>query len=274
MTPVDPGRDLWRNTEFEVLPFKSVLDQAPFLPAGAVVSVTSSPARGLAQTIRYAAGLAQRGFEVVPHLAARGVKDEAHLMDLLDSIAAAGMRRAFVVGGDNQDAGAFADALSLLRAMKRADRPMPRIGIAAYPDGHATIPDDALLQALRDKQPYASYMSTQMCFDAQAIERWVRQVRTEGITLPIHLGMPAVAPIQRLLAISAQIGVKASARYLSKHRGLLARVLRPRAYTPARLTEQLGPLIADPSAGIEAVHFFTFNQVETCEAWRREYIGA
>ncbi|WP_416140152.1 hypothetical protein ACM26W_07225 [Halomonas sp. HK25] len=40
------------------------------------------------------------GFRVVPHLAARLVRDRPHLIGLLERLAALGVEDAFVVGGD------------------------------------------------------------------------------------------------------------------------------------------------------------------------------
>lgn len=267
--PMDAVRDLWQKPEFEVLPFESAIEQVEHLPEGATITVTASPAKGIEPTLRYAAELARRGFEVVPHLAARSIHDEGHLEHALDTIGEAGIRHAFVIGGDAKEAGEFPDALSLIQAIEALEYPLPEMGIGAYPDGHAFIPNDVLRQALKDKQPYASYMTTQMCFDAEVISNWIADVRSDGITLPIHLGMPGVAPLHKLVSISAKIGVGDSARFLAKHPGLLRRS----TYSPDQLSEGLSEVISDPAAKIEALHFYTFNAVESCEAWRQDFLA-
>jgi hypothetical protein len=38
------------------------------------------------------------------------------------------------------------------------------------------------------------------------------------------------------------------------------------------LLDQLAPLYGDPVADVRWVHLYTFNQVETTEAWRRRYL--
>ena len=134
--------------------------------------------------------------------------------------------------------------------------------------------DDVLRQALKDKQPYASYMTTQMCFDPAIISNWISDVRADGITLPIHLGMPGVAPLHKLISISARIGVGDSVRFLSRHRGLLGRLTRQSTYSPDRLANGLSQVIADPEANIGVVHLYTFNQVESSEAWRQDWLAA
>ncbi len=267
-------RSLFLKPEFEMLPFRSAIDQIDFLPEAATVTITASPAKGIEATLEYATKLAQRGFDVVPHIAARSIADGAHLSRILDTIAEADIGRIFVVGGDSTDAGDFPDGLSLIQAIESLDYPLPEIGVAAYPDGHPFISYEALRQALKDKQPYASYMTTQMCFNPVIISNWIADVRSDGITLPIHLGMPGVGSIPKLISIAAKIGVGDSARFLSRHRGLLGRLTRQSTYSPDRLAVGLSQVIADPTADIEVVHFYTFNQVESSEAWRQDWLEA
>ena len=50
----------------------------------------------------------------------------------------------------------------------------------AYPEGHPDIADDVLLATLLEKQRYASYMATQMCFNPDAITRWIRTAPGAG----------------------------------------------------------------------------------------------
>ena len=268
-TTMEAVRRVLLRPELELLPLRSAIDQIDFLPEGATVTITASPAKGIDSALRYATELAQRGIDVVPHIAARSIGGQAHLADVLDTIAGAHIRRIFVIGGDAKEAGEFSDALSLIQAMEALGSPLPEIGVAAYPAGHSFISDDLLRQALKDKEPYASYMTTQMCFDPAIISNWISAVRADGIMLPIHLGIPGVAPLHKLIRISARIGVGDSVRFLSKHMGLLRRS----TYSPDKLIMGLAEVIADPSAKIEALHFYTFNQVKSSEAWRRDWLA-
>ena len=260
---------LLQRPEFELLPLRSAIDQIDFLPEAATVTITASPTKGIEPALDYATELARRGFAVVPHIAARSIGDQAHLSQVLDTLTEADIRRIFVIGGDAKEAGEFSDALSLIQAIEALGYPLPEIGLAAYPGGHPFIPDDVLRQALKDKQPYASHMTTQMCFDPAIISDWISDVRADGITLPIHLGVPGVAPLHKLISISARIGVGDSVRFLSKHKGLLRRS----TYSPDKLIMGLADVIADPSAKIEALHVYTFNQVESSEAWRKDWLA-
>jgi methylenetetrahydrofolate reductase (NADPH) len=184
-----------------------------------------------------------------------------------------GLDRAFVVGGDAEHPGDYPDGLSLLRAMAELGHGLREIGVPCYPQGHPTIPDGALLQALADKAPLVDYMTTQMCFDAAAIGDWLHARRAEGIALPAILGIPGVAEPQRLLSIAARIGVSDSRRFVAKNARFVARMLRSGGfYKPDGLLEALAPLIADPGAGVHGIHLYTFNAVEATESWRLPYL--
>jgi methylenetetrahydrofolate reductase (NADPH) len=263
-----------RAPTFELVPLKDAIAQAARLPAGASVSVTASPTRGIEATVALCEALQSRGFRAVPHLSARMVRDRAHLRRLVAWLEGAGVDRAFVVGGDEKEPGDYPDGLSLLREMAEIGHPLSEIGIPCYPEGHAFIADETLLAALRAKAPFASYMTTQLCFDPGAIATWLAVRRTEGLALPVHVGLPGVAEPHKLLAISARIGVADTHRFLSKNARFVARLLRSGGfYRPDGLLEGLAPHIADPNAGIVDLHIYTFNNVGPTQAWRQRYLA-
>jgi len=259
---------------FELLPLKNATDQQAALPPGARVSVTASPAKGLEATVALSVRLEGAGFRVVPHLSARMVRDEDHLKALLAPLADAGIDRAFVVGGDAEEPGTYPDGLSLLKAMTELGLAPTEIGIPCYPQGHAFIPDDKLLAALAAKARFASYMTTQLCFDAKAIGNWLAARRADGIELPVRIGIPGVAAIPKLIEISARIGVRDASRFVLKNTRFVGQLLASGGvYRPGGLLEKLSPLIANPAADVIGLHIYTFNQVAATEAWRREYLA-
>ncbi|HEX8026042.1 MAG TPA: methylenetetrahydrofolate reductase [Candidatus Limnocylindrales bacterium] len=254
---------------FELIPLKNAREQAAALPPGATVSVTASPAKGLEATVELAAELQAGGLRAIPHISARMVHDEVHLAGLLDAVAAAGIDRAFVVGGDAQDPGPFLDGLSVLQAMEALGRLPVEVGVPCYPQGHPSIPDDTLLGALHAKARFASYMTTQLCFDPEAITTWLAARRAEGIALPVRIGVPGVAAIPKLLEISARIGVRDASRFVLKNSRFVGELLKSGGlYKPTKLLEQLAPLLADPAANVIGLHVYTFNNVEATVDWR------
>lgn len=259
--------------KYELIPLKNVMDQISYLPEGAIVTVTASPAKGMKATVELAVVVADHGFEVIPHLSARLTKDQAELEWILSEIADTGITEAFVVGGDEEEAGAFPDGLSLLAAMEEIGHPFERIGVPGYPEGHPFISDELLQQALEAKTHYASSITTQMCFDDEALRDWIGGQRGLGIELPVYLGIPGVAEVRKLFGIAARIGVGDSRRFLSANMGLLGRLVRPGGYAPDELLASLAGTWTDPAAKVAGLHIYTFNQVETTERWRNQFLA-
>jgi methylenetetrahydrofolate reductase (NADPH) len=263
-----------RAPTFELVPLRNAMAEARHLPPGATVSVTASPAKGIEATVALCEQLQAAGFRAVPHLSARMIRDRSHLRNLVGWLEGAGVDRAFIVGGDAKQPGDYPDGLSLLREMAEIGHPLSEIGIPCYPQGHPFIPDEPLLDALRAKAPFASYMTTQVCFDPAAIGSWLADRRAEGITLPVHLGVPGVAEPHRLLAITARIGVADTHRFLTKNTRFVARLLRSGGfYRPDALLEGMAPIIADPTQSIVDLHVYTFNAVRTTETWRTRFLS-
>jgi len=260
-----------RRPRYEVIPLDGVVDRvAEHVPADAKLAVTASPRKGLGRTLDVAAGLAELGYQVVPHVSARLLADEAHLKDVLQRLDDLGIREVFVIAGDLEEPrGPFASALDLLEAMAGAGHRLDEIGIAGYPERHPVIEDDVTIQAMWDKRRYATYIVSQLCFDPRVVAGWVRRVRRRGVELPIHLGLPGPVEAAKLLRVSSSIGLGESARFVRRHRGWLRHLLRPGGYRPDRLVEGLAGILADPAERVVGFHVYTFNEVERTERWRR-----
>lgn len=260
------------NPKYELIPLKKVRETAEALPKGARVTVTASPAHGLETTLDVSEWLAQRGHEVTPHLSARMVRDRAHLADLLARMRSMGIRTVFVVGGDAETPGEFTEALHLLRAIHEIGHPFEDIGVTAYPEGHVNIPADVLQRVLKEKQQYANYMASQMAFNPDAVSEWLMKMRSDGIMLPLDLGVLGVVEMTKLMTIAAKIGVADSARYLNKNRGLIGALATPGAFGPDAFLKALAPMLADPEAKVRGLHVFTMNQVDATAKWQERML--
>ena len=264
-------RRLLEFPRFELIPLDGAIEHAAFLPDGAEVSVTSSPGRTLEDTLDFCAALADLGYRPVPHLAAHMTRDIRHVAALLTRMAKLEIEDALVIGGDGAVTGDFCDAVALLRAMEDIGHDL-RIDIAAYPEGHPAFGRDVASASLIEKQPHAHRMVTQLCFDGGAIVRWLDSARVAGIMLPAVVGLAGVGDRLRLMRIATRIGVGDSARFLSKHRGLVRAFVRPGRYSPESVLEGLISSFADETAGVTGVHIYTFNQVAATERWRHSYL--
>lgn len=278
-TPVESAeaarhrRHLIEELTFEVVPMKSLADAALALPDGAQVSVTCSPNKGIGETQRITESLVAEGFNAIPHLSARMVRDRAHTRELAMWCRSLGISTAFVVGGDARESGAYRGAVEFLGDLLEADHGLGTIGVTAYPDGHAFLSDQQMHAALRAKQQMLAdaglggYCSTQMCFDPGTIATWLRSEREKGLTLPVHLGLAGVVDKAKLLTLGVRLGIGQSLSYLRKNRSAVTKLLAGPAYDP---NELLIPLSDDLQAcGVTGLHVFTFNQVAATDTWRR-----
>src|SRR5215213_6385814 len=265
--------ELLARARFEVLPLEGIEDEVvAHLSTDQKVSVTASPSRGLDATLEVAERLAAAGYPVVPHLSARLVRDGAHLDELLSRVLDAGIGELFVLAGDAPEpAGDLTGAVELLRAIGPRRAEFHAIGITGYPESHHLISDEETIQAMFAKEPMATHIVSQVCFDAAVIEAWIRAVRARGTELPIWIGLPGCVPRARLLRMSVKMGVGESARFLRHNRGWTSR-LAGRRFAPAGLVRELAPVAADPAARVAGFHLYTFNEVARTERWRRREI--
>jgi methylenetetrahydrofolate reductase (NADPH) len=263
-----------RHPGYEVIPLSGIEESVlEHVPKDISLTVTASPGKGMPATVDLAERLAAYGFRVAPHLSARLIRDGSELAEILQRLREAGIRDAFVVAGDvPEPAGEFEGAVDLLRAMSEIGHQFVKVGITGYPESHPIISDETTIQAMYDKAPYADYIISQICFDPKTIWDWARWVKRRGVDLPIRVGMPGVVNRQKLMRISATIGLGESARFLLKQRNWLLKMFMPGGYSPNRLVLGLRSALADPESNFAGFHIYTFNDVEKTEAWRREML--
>ena len=70
---------LLSRPRYEVIPVRGIEEKVVALPLGSTVTVTASPAHGIGRTVDVAEALAARGYDVVPHLAARMIRGRGEL---------------------------------------------------------------------------------------------------------------------------------------------------------------------------------------------------
>jgi len=263
-----------RSPRYEVLPTDDAAARvAAFVPRQVTITVTASPKRGMPATVLLAVQLAKMGYRAVPHLSARLIRDVHELGQILDALKDGGIDNVFVVAGDApKPAGQFLDALSLLHALP-ANHHLTEIGVTGYPESHPFIHDDVTIQAMWDKRRLATYIVSNMSFDAVTVAGWVERVRRRGVELPIYIGMAGVADPVRLLRVSTKIGVADAARFLRGHPSWVARMFRPGGYEPGRFLNAVLPDLARPDLRVAGLHVFTFNELEPTERWRREMLA-
>ena len=271
----DGVRTLLTNARFELMPFERFEDEIRHLPEDATVAVTTSPQLGIDATVDRTEQAAEQGFDVAPHIAARYVSDRDHLDEIATRLADAGVTDIFVPGGDREEpAGEFESAYDLLVALEELGHSFEEVGITGYPEGHEFLDEETLAESMARKEPHATYIVTQLCYDPEAVVEWIDDIRADGVELPVEVGLPGVMNYQRLMQISQKVGVGDSIKFLRKTTGVLGFVKQlvgsRGTYEPDDIVDGLAPHVGDDHYDIRGIHIYTFNQTPDTESWRTE----
>ena len=256
-------------------------DFAREIPAGYRVYVAHTPKASLDDVVRVALKLERLGLAPSPHIVARRITSHDSLRRALDTLAARNIRQILLIAGDRPDsAGPFTDTLQLLETGVTVEAGISRVGVAGHPEGHPTVADDRLWEALVRKQAFGAasgtqlHIATQFGFDSRALYAWEQGLASRGVTLPIHAGVAGPTPFARLLKYAMHCGVGASLQAVSGNPLSFSRL--PHLVTKAD-EMLLGVFRAkhlNPVSRIFAPHFFAFGGVLETARWVRRVVEA
>ncbi len=257
---------------------------AQYLPQGASVFIALIDAAELAVQIDAAAALRQQGFNPVPHIPARFVLDKRELEERLKAFTSrAGVTDVLAIGGGAPTPiGKYDAAIQLLETGLFQKFGVKKIGIAGHPEGNPDIAkkhgEAMLLQTLKDKTAWLKanniegFIATQFLFDASPVAAWATDLRSQGIDLPIHVGVPGPATIKTLVKYAAMCGVGNSARFIRKQAMNITKLLS--VSEPTEFVDQLATLHFDkPDLGIAAPHLYPFGGFDKLFGWMGQRVG-
>jgi methylenetetrahydrofolate reductase (NADPH) len=248
------------------------------LPQGTCVYVALIDPADIALQIDAVASIRAAGLEPVPHVPARFVRDRDDLDRRLAAFAErAQVRQVLVLGGGApQPLGIYDAAIQLLETGLFQAHGIGRIGMAGHPEGNPDIVkakgEAALIEALQLKQAYLAahnidgYIATQFLFEAGPVAYWAKGLRDEGVTLPVHVGVPGPATIKTLVKYAAMCGVGNSARFIRKQALNVTKLLT--VSSPDAFVENLTKLhFEKPELGIAAPHLYPFGGFDKLLDW-------
>lgn len=254
------------------------------LPAGTTVFIALIEAQDLEPQIAAASELRKLGFDPVPHVPARFVRDEADLTARMGAFAdRAGVKTVLALGGGAPEPiGKFDSALQLMNTGAFQKAGITRIGIAGHPEGNPDITrkhgEAALMQALKDKNDWLKannmegFIATQFLFEAGPLALWASHLRDNGINLPINVGVPGPATIKTLVKYAAMCGVGNSARFIRKQALNITKLLS--VSEPTEFVDQLARLHFDkPDLNIATPHLYPFGGFDKLFGWLKAQKG-
>ena len=248
------------------------------LPQGTRIFVALIDPADAEGQIAAVASLRAAGFEPVPHVPARFVRDRDDLARRLEAFASqAKVGQALVLGGGApQPLGEYDAAIQLLETGLFEANGITRIGMAGHPEGNPDIAkargEAMLMTALKAKQAYLAekglkgFIATQFLFEAAPVAYWAKSLRDEGINLPIHVGVPGPATIKTLVKYAAMCGVGNSARFIRKQALNVTKLLT--VSNPDGFIEGLAKLhSARPELNIAGPHLYPFGGFDKLLDW-------
>jgi len=257
---------LMRRFSVELTPGdEKSLKAAERLPAGTEVFIANLPKGTNDAVVDAAVRLRGAGMTPVPHIAARNMPSEAELSRFLEQLTAkAGVDRVLTIAGDRDDVhGPFADSLAVLKCGLLQANGIGQVYLSCYPEGHPRI-DDAKLAAARadkvaaaEKDGLAVGFISQFCFEPAPFEAMERDLRAQGFSQPLRLGVAGPASLIVLAKYAAICGVGPSIRALRERSSLAASAIS--GGTEELLVELARIAATNPSLQIGGVHFFTFG---------------
>ncbi|KAG6092241.1 hypothetical protein E4U30_005677 [Claviceps sp. LM220 group G6] len=132
------------------------------------------------------------------------------------------------------------------------------IGVAGYPEGCDDNKDeDQLLDHLKEKVDMgASFIVTQMFYDADNFIRWLRKVRERGITIPVLPGIMPIATYASFLRRAKHMQCKVPEAWMAALEPVKNDDVAVREIGTTLVAEMCRKLLAN---GIYHLHFYTMN---------------
>ena len=251
---------------------------AEILPKDTRVYIAHIQNEEIEAMVTTAKRLNEEGFNVMPHIPARMIKNQSMLHDWISMYQhEAGVNEALLLaGGSNTPIGDFDSSIQLIESGLFDKAGFKRLHIAGHPEGCKDIDPDGgyknVSAALSWKQEFSKRtdasmaINTQFCFDAEVVKEWAKNIRKSGIDIPIHIGIAGPAKLQTLLKFSLECGVGASMKVLTKRAKDITKLLLP--YEPTQIINALA-IFKDSylDFNIEQVHFFPLGGIKRTVDW-------
>jgi methylenetetrahydrofolate reductase (NADPH) len=247
---------------------KGIAAAGELLAPGSEVFVANLPGETADRLVAACAELAKSGVSPVPHMVARNTHSPAELDDTMARLAGeAGVHTCLVLGGDRDaPVGPYDASIQLIETGVFEKYGVKRLFIGCHPEGHPRVPDEVIWPALGVKVEAAkargleTILVSQFAFDSGPMVAFAKRLRAAGIDRPFRVGVAGPAKQTTLIKYAIMCGVGASLRALRERHEAMKDLLA--GETPERLLGEVADAqAADPSLGIEGVHFFTFGSV-------------
>ncbi len=244
-----------------------------FLDKKHSVYITFLPDEKSENVVETAKKLKLEGYDVIPHLPARTVKNNKVLEKYIGELAEeAGCSKILIIGGGGNQAGKISSTMDVLKTDLLSKFNFKSVGVAGHPEGSPDISKDALDLAIIEKNKFSlnvdfkMYLATQFFFEAKSLIEWEKHLNTINNKLDIHAGIPGPASIKTLINYARSCGIGNSLRFLTKQAFNLTKLAT--LNTPDKLIYDLANYVeTNKSTNLKNIHFYAFGGMKKTSEW-------
>ena len=244
-----------------------------FLDKKHSVYITFLPDEKSENVVETAKKLKLEGYDVIPHLPARTVKNNEVLEKYIGELAEeAGCSKILIIGGGGNQAGKISSTMDVLKTDLLSKFNFKSVGVAGHPEGSPDISKDALDLAIIEKNKFSlnvdfkMYLATQFFFEAKSLIQWEKHLNTINNKLDIHAGIPGPASIKTLINYARSCGIGNSLRFLTKQAFNLTKLAT--LNTPDKLIYDLANYVeTNKSTNLKNIHFYAFGGMKKTSEW-------
>jgi len=244
-----------------------------FLDKKHSIYITFLPDEKSENVVETAKKLKLEGYEVIPHLPARTVKNNKILEKYIGELAdEAGCSKILIIGGGGNQAGEISSTMDVLKTDLLSKFNFKSVGVAGHPEGSPDISENALDLAIIEKNKFSlnvdfkMYLATQFFFEAKSLIEWEKHLNTINNKLDIHAGIPGPASIKTLINYARSCGIGNSLRFLTKQAFNLTKLAT--LNTPDKLIYDLANYVeTNKSTNLKNIHFYAFGGMKKTSEW-------
>ena len=237
------------------------------------VYVTYLPDENSKKIIETSKKLNEEGFNSIPHLPARTIKDNSELEKYIGALSeTAGCKKILVIGGGGSQKGTISSSMKVLETDLLSKYGFNSVGLAGHPEGSPDIKEDLLDDAIIKKNEFAKnvdykmYLATQFFFEASIFEKWEKHLEMLNNKLDIHAGIPGPATLKTLITYATSCGIGNSIRFLSKQALNITKLATSR--TPDKLITDLAEYKQkNTNTKLTKLHFYAFGGIKKTSEW-------
>ncbi len=238
-----------------------------------LVYITYLPDENSQNIITVAKKLKLEGYEVVPHLPARTIKNNSELEKYIANLSeVSGCNKILIIGGGGSQKGDISSSIDVLKTDLLSKYNFIEVGVAGHPEGSPDINDKEIEKAIIEKNKialkvdYKMYLATQFFFEATSLIEWEINLKNIGNKLDIHAGIPGPASLKTLISYAKSCGIGNSIRFLSKQAFNITKLASPK--TPDKLIYDLAEYkINNNETNLKKLHFYPFGGIKKTTDW-------